>query len=246
MHSVDAPQPPITPKAHQSGGFWWTLCWFALAVLAFVASLAPFVVFDEVGGDRSGTPIDAAAWRFAEQVVSVAAVLLVLMIGARRAGWSLRGDLGLVWPHWRYLALGFVLTCAHVILDFGLDYILPSPERDSQLFKEFSDARDYPFALVLFWVSIIVITPVWEEIVYRGFILRGWSASPLGVTGAIVLSSAFFAVGHLQFDPHAMILFFVCGCLLALMRWLSGSIVPSILIHAGWSLIVIILLTLEI
>ena len=64
------------------------------------------------------------------------------------------------------------------------------------------------------------------------------------VIGAIVLSSLLFAAVH---GPNQLAVFlslFVGGMLLASMRWLSGSIVPTILMHATWNLGIGILMAL--
>ena len=62
--------------------------------------------------------------------------------------------------------------------------------------------------------------------------------------GAIVLSSLLFAAMHVPDKLPVFISLFVGGMLLATMRWLSGSIVPTILMHATWNFGIGILMAL--
>jgi membrane protease YdiL (CAAX protease family) len=127
-------------------------------------------------------------------------------------------------------------------LHFGVEYIFPRSEGDSEFIKEFNAATGA--ALVLLWISTAIITPTLEEIGYRGFLLRGWIASRLGIAGAILLSSMLFAAAHLRFDAPTLTSLLVGGCLLGVMRCFSGSIVPCVLMHAAWNAMVMVMLTL--
>jgi membrane protease YdiL (CAAX protease family) len=216
-----------------------------IAFLAFVACLAPSIVFEEAWNGLARGPIHAAIRRSLEEVASISVMIMVLVVAARRAGWSVRDGFGLIWPHWRYILIGLGLLVANVVLDFALDDILPAPEEIPASIEEFRAARGNPISLALFSVSTVIIAPVWEEIAYRGFLLRGWIGSPLGVAGAIALTSLLFAATHLQFNAHAMVSLFFSGFLFGVMRWISGSIVPSIVMHAAWNTMVLIMLMLD-
>ena len=97
--------------------------------------------------------------------------------------------------------------------------------------KIYQDARDSgTLALLLF--AAVVAAPVGEEIVFRGFLFRGWSASRLGVTGTIVLTSAIWAAIHVQYDWFGIMQVFCLGLLFGWVRWRSGSTVLTILMHA--------------
>jgi len=240
------PEPQtIVPKAKPRGGFWWTLGWFVIAGLTGAACVAAFIAFEEAWSELSSRQISADICRSIEEIASVSAMIFVLIVAARRVGWSVRDGLGLVWPHRRYILIGLVLFVGNVLFEFALDDILPEPEETPAFVKEFRAASGHPISLALLWVSTVIIAPIWEEIACRGFLLRGWIASPLGVAGAIVLTSLLFAVAHLQFNAHAMVSLFVSGFLLGVMRWISGSLVPSMLMHAAWNTMVMIMLMLD-
>src|SRR5262249_42536821 len=110
----------------------------------------------------------------------------------------------------------------------------PSPE----LVAEYRSILGNPTALVLYWLGLVVTAPVAEEIIYRGFLTRGWSESRLGMMLTIPLVAALFAVSHMQYALPAMLMVFGLGALFGVMRWRSGSTVLTIMMHATWNLTV--------
>ena len=48
-------------------------------------------------------------------------------------------------------------------------------------------------ALVPFFIAVAVVAPITEEIVFRGFLFRGLSASFLGVSGTLIVTSVVWA-----------------------------------------------------
>jgi membrane protease YdiL (CAAX protease family) len=75
-----------------------------------------------------------------------------------------------------------------------------------------------------------VVAPLTEELVFRGILVRALQAN-LGVLGAIVVSSAIFAVLHPQL-PMGFLSIFVLGLAFSALYWLTGSLWPSIIAHA--------------
>src|SRR5262245_57998175 len=148
------PEPQTTiPEAKPRGGFWWTLGWFVIAGLTGAACVAAFVAFEEAWSELSSQQISADICRSIEEIASVSAMIFVFTVSARRAGWSVRGGLGLVWPHRRYILIGLVLLVGNVLLEFALDDVLPEPEETPAFVKEFRAAVGNPIALTLLWVS---------------------------------------------------------------------------------------------
>jgi membrane protease YdiL (CAAX protease family) len=77
-----------------------------------------------------------------------------------------------------------------------------------------------------------------EEFLYRGFVFvvlaRGFQISTYSILIAGVLSSAWFAVGHLYQGRRGVITTFIVGLLFISVRYWSRSLIPS---HAGIDLI---------
>lgn len=86
-----------------------------------------------------------------------------------------------------------------------------------------------PFELYLIFVSLVLIPPVLEELVFRGFMFNGMRRR-LGNIGAAVLSSLLFAVAHFQLNVG--IDTFILGLASAWLFVKTKSIWPSIALHA--------------
>ena len=86
--------------------------------------------------------------------------------------------------------------------------------------------------LLALWLAIVVVTPIGEEILFRGFLFRGWLRSPRDVWPVIVVTSLLWAIIHLQYDWYVIVQIFMFGLLLGWMRWATGSTVLAMLLHA--------------
>ena len=86
--------------------------------------------------------------------------------------------------------------------------------------------------LALLWFAVIVVTPIGEESLFRGFLFRGWYREPQDAWIAIVLSAVFFALLHVQYDWFVIAQVFGFGLLLGWMRWVSGSTLLTMALHA--------------
>ena len=79
-----------------------------------------------------------------------------------------------------------------------------------------------------FFVVGILFAPFVEEIFFRGFLFQGFRQK-YGWVGAMLVSSAIFAVAHL--DPAALIPTFILGLLLAYLYHRANSLWPGIVLH---------------
>lgn len=92
-------------------------------------------------------------------------------------------------------------------------------------------------------ISIAVIAPVVEEVVFRGFIYGGLRRK-WGVSLSVVVSSLVFALAH-SFSVGGSILLlgpslFIAGVALALVYERSRSLVPGMVLHASFNLIAVV------
>jgi membrane protease YdiL (CAAX protease family) len=83
-------------------------------------------------------------------------------------------------------------------------------------------------------VLVGVVTPIEEEILYRG-VIYGWLRSFAGKRPAFVLSAVIFALVHISLGHTNVVLAFVLGLVAAWMYERSGSILPAIGLHIGWN-----------
>jgi uncharacterized protein len=87
-------------------------------------------------------------------------------------------------------------------------------------------------AVLLLLIAAVVAAPIGEEIMFRGFLFRGWAASPLGIAATIMLTSAIWAGIHVQYDWYGVVQVFCLGLLFGWVRARSGSTLLTIMMHA--------------
>ena len=96
--------------------------------------------------------------------------------------------------------------------------------------NEIRAAMSSPLA-ALFIFNTIILAPVTEEMLFRGFLLPSWSRSWLGPIGAVAATSVIFAAMHIQYDLCGMLAVGLAGCVYGWLRLRSGSLLPPILAH---------------
>ncbi|WP_181350778.1 CPBP family intramembrane glutamic endopeptidase [Thalassobacillus sp. CUG 92003] len=89
------------------------------------------------------------------------------------------------------------------------------------------------------FISAAVISPIYEEIFYRGF-LYTWFRRKCGVPTGIILSSLIFTVVHIP-TYNTLPVNFISGVIFAWAYEKSGSILPGMIIHGAFNGIAIIL-----
>ncbi|HEV2956085.1 MAG TPA: CPBP family intramembrane glutamic endopeptidase [Xanthobacteraceae bacterium] len=214
-------------------------------MLAFVAWLAAealvLIVFLLHWFARNpGVPIDVDKVAHDGYVVSIAAIVSmavqcgVIVLAIRRARHPVDEYLGLVRrPHPREivfcLASVAVLLVASDLLSWTIGQDLVPPF----MVKVYEATRDAGApAVLLLLIAAVVAAPIGEEIMFRGFLFRGWAASPLGVAGTIVVTSAIWAGIHVQYDWYGVVQVFCLGLLFGWVRARSGSTLLTIMMHA--------------
>ncbi|MDG1357300.1 MAG: CPBP family intramembrane metalloprotease [Akkermansiaceae bacterium] len=163
-------------------------------------------------------------------------MLVAVMIRAR--GVRIRDFLGLDWKHARYL---WVITPGGVILAYMFLFFIEYHGYSGWLEEQFgSDAKlqetvkTYQEAnaiavRIMIAISAILIAPVAEEIVFRGYIYTTTKRFS-GRLFATLLSSLLFGIVH--FNITALIPLIFLAIVLALAYELSGSLWAPISIHA--------------
>lgn len=107
------------------------------------------------------------------------------------------------------------------------------PQSDTFTFNIYKTAGWLP----LLWFAVGVCAPVFEESLFRGFLFVSLRESPIGPGGTIVLTSLLFASLHaIQYDVYGVTVVFVLGITFGVVRFLTGSLWSTILLHAIWNL----------
>ncbi len=96
---------------------------------------------------------------------------------------------------------------------------------------------------VLMALTLVLLAPVLEEVVFRGYLFKAWRHSWLGVSGTIVVTSALFVSLHLgQYGWAILGQLFVFAIILGLAREKTGSLVTPWLLHLLNNLMAVILI----
>jgi uncharacterized protein len=254
MITTTYPIPDIEPQLAAAAdrrpwSFWATLGWFGAAVVAHFATVIPcglgFAIWWVVAHRNLDIDFESPTFEYVLVAVCMMASALVLTLAARRAGSSAQGYLGLTMPAKRHILTGLGLTAAFWCLGVIFFYLFPAFDQSHELIREYRRLIGNPSALTMYWIAMVVTAPLFEEIIFRGFLMRGWSESRLGSMGAIMLSSLVFAAIHVQYTPVNMAFVFGLGLLFGAMRWRSGSTTLTIMLHAAWNLVASIAIALQ-
>jgi hypothetical protein len=95
------------------------------------------------------------------------------------------------------------------------------------------------FTVLIGIVSAGIISPVYEEIFYRGFVYR-WLRTRTGAGWSIVISSLIFTAAHYP-TFNAMPVNFISGVIFAWTYERTGSVIPAMIIHGVFNTIAVIL-----
>ena len=124
-----------------------------------------------------------------------------------------------------FISIGAMILSDELNILVGM--IIPLP--DSFLQLEALLKPEDPLSLVLLIITIVIIAPIGEELLFRGFLQTGLEKAWNDVTRSILFSSLFFAVIH--FNPFWIIQIYFLGVLLGFLAWKTNSIIPCIIFH---------------
>ena len=89
----------------------------------------------------------------------------------------------------------------------------------------------------LLGLALIVVAPLMEEVLFRGFLFEGVLHSRLGAGGAVGFTSLVWALTHVQYDAYGIATIFVSGLLLGYVRLKTGSLYATIFLHGLMNLV---------
>ena len=98
--------------------------------------------------------------------------------------------------------------------------------------------------LWLLFLTIAVLAPLSEELLYRGYMMKVWAESAIGPVWGTLLVSLLWAATHLQYGLYEMAYIFVFGILLCVSRLKTDSIIPALAMHVSWNALSFIVLAL--
>jgi uncharacterized protein len=167
----------------------------------------------------------------------IAGVGLILVFIRLRRGLSIAEYLGLKRISLRTILVSLGLVIGLLGLENGLWAVLGLPPSENKKF--FTDLYPYIWA-PLFWIIVVVVGPVFEEVLFRGFLFQGFRWSRLSVMGTILLTSLVWSLAYLTENIYSIAAAFIWGIALGYMRYKSDSLWSPLIMSSCGSLIVAI------
>lgn len=231
------------PKRHQMWGpiptigFTVLLYFVAQIVISFVMMLYPLA--------RGWNHTTSEAWL---QNSSLAQFITIVgiescLVGGVFALLKIRGlgmkAIGLAWPKLMDLAYAIAGFIVYLVVYAGISEVvrvtLPQVNLDQKQNIGFSSAQG-SLGLILAFVSLVILPPIAEEIVTRGFLYGGIKSKwPTWI--AVIITSGMFATAHLQFGEGAPPLWvaaidtFTLSLVLIYLREKRKSLAAPMLLH---------------
>lgn len=234
---VMAVQPPRTWK-FVGTAIWGALAFGAMSLAQIVALIVALGLFADA--DMSEASINAVSEHGAIIAASVLlglpASLLVLHLAIRLARRSFAAYLALRRPAGRDIVLALAASLALLAMLDTIAVLAGYPVSPDFVLNSVRSARDSG-TLWLLLLGFCVAAPVSEEFIFRGFVYRGWSATALGPAGAILLSSALFALIHIQYEWFYLGGIFAIGLLLGYLRYRTRSTWATVIAHGFYNLV---------
>jgi len=153
-------------------------------------------------------------------LVSTPVQVALLALMARQTGANPAGYLGLILPRRGDVVIGVAAVIAFIVVGNVISWLLGKnivTAFQSEIYRTARTAGLLP----LLWLVVVVLTPIGEETLFRGFLFRGWHRSPRDA----------WAVIHVQYDFFVIAQVFICGLILGWFRWATGSTLLTILLH---------------
>ncbi len=209
-------------------GIWATL---AFAILAFVLGQAMgFAVLSLVKSidpgrvDTDGTAV--AIYTLISNPVEIVTLVLAIQL----LGTGVREYLGLDVPHRRDVAIAVAALAAAIAVADATTFALGKdmvPPFQVELHRTAREEGSLPWL----WLAIVVAAPVGEELLFRGFMFRGFVHEPRDAVPGILVISLIWSMLHVQYDWFGTAQVFAIGLLFGFVRWRTGSTTLAILMH---------------
>lgn len=166
----------------------------------------------------------------------VVTILIVVALVSRHGGIcdGFRLKFPSVW--WHMIVGPLVLFVAQVIALVIFDLLVDMPASPAK-----RATPPLPIAGAESWLLNArdnVLAPVWEEMLFRGFLFTALAQSRLGLWGGALISSAVFGLIHVQYPVAQQIELGIAGVTYCLALYKSGSIWPGVVAHVMWNVAV--------
>jgi len=240
--ALPPPLPPPLPALKTPWNGWWTLLWAIILFLGWqiVMTIGIFIAAFSNGtfnslSDPEKLTEEILALSTDGDVIGLIAFSTIFFvcpacwfIGKLRpgwSGWSYLGNARAKWWHWP--VWGAATIACSVVFGFLGPYLGVDGPDESMV--KMGQSTQVPLFLIL---GVAIGAPLVEEFMFRGVLWRGWRESRLGLIGTLTVTSAFWAVLHVQYPAVIITYIFCLGLVLGLAREKTGSLWVPVWMHA--------------
>ena len=163
----------------------------------------------------------------ADNLVSILSMtaLLIFVLWRMRVRQIPFGDLGYLTINKKDLSFGILFLASFILLEEIYMWVLGIEMPKG--FLEFMLSKP----LILGLISVVIIAPISEEFIFRGFLYSQLSRTKIGPWGAVSISSLLWTVIHFQYEVLILIVLFIFGIFLGYIRMAYNSLGLPIMLH---------------
>jgi hypothetical protein len=164
-------------------------------------------------------------------LVSNPITIAVLALAARLARADVADYLALQWPPARYVTTAIIWLVGLIAVSDALLFLSGRELVTAFQLQSYVTAAAEGW-LPAMWFAAVIVAPAGEEVLFRGFLFRGFVRSDRSAWPGIAVISLLWAALHVQYDWTGVLQIFIVGLFLGFVRWRSGSVLLTFLLHA--------------
>lgn len=192
---------------------------FVTLKLAQDPTLAPQTVLQNI-------QTDGLVLSIATLIAGSCSSCLIYAVLKLRPALTIRYYLALRQPRWTSWLVWNGLLLALIVFS---ESVLRAFEHQEAFTEKIYQTTPVP---ILLYIAIVGIAPLFEEILFRGFLFQGLQSSPLGSPGAILVSAVGWAILHVQYDSIVIGQIILFGLLFSGARWRTHSLFIPLSMHS--------------
>jgi len=124
-----------------------------------------------------------------------------------------------------------IFLCISFCMMAGMEYVsnlYPEIFETDFAIESYRQAKSLP----MLYLGVVLLGPIFEECLFRGFLFKGLEKSALGGHGAVFISAILFSLVHIQYGIYILVFIMLpIAILLGYARLKSGSLLLPIVIH---------------
>ncbi|NIP25445.1 MAG: CPBP family intramembrane metalloprotease [Phycisphaerae bacterium] len=229
--SPDEPKP--TPW-----GFWATIGFSCIIVIVYLLAAIIFAVLFLIAAKilkpqldimEIGQSLDSNGLYLSLSTCATAPLVigLSLLFAKIRKNITIKEYFSLNRKSWKQFAKWTLILLLYIVCADVATSVLGEPIVSDFMINAYQTAHFTP----LLWLAFIIAAPLYEEVLFRGFMFKGIENSRAGPVAAVIITSLAWAALHVQYNFVIIVSIFTGGLILGWARIKTNSIYIPIAMH---------------